>query len=198
VGFSVNGKLAPETEKPVPATVAALIVTAPVPEEDSVTDCVVAVLTLTLPNGRLDGLTLSVGTPAFNCSPKVLAALLALAVRVTACAVLTAVTVAVKLALLAPATTVTLAGTVTALLLLARLTVNPPVAAAVFRVTVQVSVPAPVIDPLLQLRALNTGTPVPLRLTRVEEPLEELLVRVREPEAAPAAVGSNCTVSVAA
>jgi hypothetical protein len=127
-----------------------------------------------------------------------LAALLALAVKVTACAVLTAVTVAVKLALLAPATTVTLAGTVTALLLLARLTVNPPVAAAVFRVTVQVSVPAPVIDPLLQLRALNTGTPVPLRLTRVEEPLEELLVRVREPEAAPAAVGSNCTVSVAA
>jgi hypothetical protein len=126
-----------------------------------------------------------------------LATLLALAVRVTASLVLTAETVAVKPAVVAPAATVTLAGTVTALLLLARLTANPPVAAAAFRVTVQLSVPDPVIDPLAQLRALNTGTPVPLRLTRVEEPLEELLVRVREPEAAPAAVGSNCTVSVA-
>ena len=176
---------------------AALIVTAAVPVEDSVTDCVVAVLTLTLPYDRLDGLTPSVGTPAFNCRAKVLATLLALAVRVTASLVLTAETVAVKPAVVTPAATVTLAGTVTALLLLARLTANPPVAAAAFRVTVQLSVPAPVIDPLLQLRALNTGTPVPLRPTRVEEPLEELLVRVREPEAAPAAVGSNCTLSVA-
>jgi hypothetical protein len=86
---------------------------------------------------------------------------------------------------------------VTALLLLARLTAKPPVGAAAFRVTVQLSVPDPVNDPLVQLSALNTGTPVPLRLTMVEVPLEELLVRVSEPEAAPAVVGSNCTVSVA-
>jgi hypothetical protein len=197
VGFRVNGKLAPETEKPVPATVAALTVTAAVPVEDRVTDWVAGEFTYTSPKPMLVASMPSVGTPAFNCRAKVLATLLALAVRVTASLVLTAETVAVKPAVVTPAATVTLAGTVTALLLLARLTANPPVAAAAFRVTVQLSVPAPVIDPLLQLRALNTGTPVPLRPTRVEEPLEELLVRVREPEAAPAAVGSNCTLSVA-
>ena len=69
--------------------------------------------------------------------------------------------------------------------LLARFTANPPLAAAAFSVTVQLSVPAPVIDPLVQLNALNTGRPVPLRLITVEVPLEELLVNVNEPEAAP-------------
>ena len=110
---------------------------------------------------------------------------------------LTEETVAAKLALVAPAATVTLAGTVTAGLLLARLTAKPPVAAAAFRVTVQLSVPAPVIAPLLQLSPVSSGTPVPLRPTTVEEPVEELLVKVSEPETAPVAVGSNCTVSVA-
>jgi hypothetical protein len=81
--------------------------------------------------------------------------------------------------------------------LLARLTAKPPVGAAAFRVTVQLSVPDPVNDPLAQLSALSTGTPVPLRLTTVEVPLEELLVRVSEPEMAPAVEGSNCTVNVA-
>jgi hypothetical protein len=101
------------------------------------------------------------------------------------------VTVAVKLPTVAPAVTVTNAGTVTAKLLLARLTANPPLAAATFSVTVQLSVPAPVIDPLLQLSPLNTGTPVPVRLIKVEVPLDELLVKVNEPESEPAAVGSN-------
>jgi hypothetical protein len=111
--------------------------------------------------------------------------------------VLTAVTVAVKVPVVAPAATVTLAGTVTAVSLLARLTTNPPVAAAAFKVTVQLSVPAPVIVPLVQLSPLSTGTPFPLRLKRVELPLAELLVRVICPVAAPAVLGSNCTVSVA-
>jgi hypothetical protein len=111
--------------------------------------------------------------------------------------VLTAETVAEKLAVVDPAATVTVAGTVTAELLLATLTVNPPLAAAAFSVTVQLSVPAPVIEPLEQLSALNIGTPLPLRAIVVDEPLEELLVRVNEPEAAPATVGSNCTVIVA-
>ena len=110
---------------------------------------------------------------------------------------LTADTVAVKLPLADPAATVTKAGTATAVLLLARFTANPPLAAATFSVTVQLSVPAPVIDPLVQLNPLNTGTPVPLRLINVEVPLDELLVSVNEPSAAPAIVGSNCTVSVA-
>jgi hypothetical protein len=44
---------------------------------------------------------------------------------------------------------------------------------------------------------VGCDTPVPLKLTTVEVPVEELLVMVSEPEAAPAVVGSNCTVSVA-
>jgi hypothetical protein len=111
--------------------------------------------------------------------------------------VLTELTVAVKFALVDPAATVTLPGTMTAALLLARLTVKPPFAAAAFKVTVQLSVPAFFIDPLVQVTPLSTGTPVPLKLTAVEVPLEELLVMVNVPLPAPADVGSNCTVNVA-
>ena len=97
----------------------------------------------------------------------------------------------------APDATVTEPGTVTAESLLARLTVNPPLAAATLSVTVQLSVPAALIDELVQLKPLNTGTPLPVRLITVDVPLDELLVKVNEPVSAPAAVGSNCTVSVA-
>ncbi len=62
--------------------------------------------------------------------------------------VVTAAAVAVNVALDAPAGTVTEAGTVTALLLLARLTVVG-FAPAADSVTVQVSVAAPVTEPLL-------------------------------------------------
>ena len=110
---------------------------------------------------------------------------------------LTEDTVAVKIPAVDPAATVTVAGTVTAELLLARLTANPPLAAATFSVTVQLSLPAPVIDPLVQLSPLNIGRPVPLRLIKVEVPYDELLVNVSWPVAAPAVAGSNCTVSVA-
>ena len=67
----------------------------------------------------------------------------------------TAVIVAVKAAVLAPEATVTDGGTVTAVLLLDRLTAWPPLGAAAFSVTVQLSVPAPVIDPLVQLSPLT-------------------------------------------
>lgn len=110
---------------------------------------------------------------------------------------LTEETEAVKLAEVAPEATVTEAGTVTAELLLARPTANPPLAAATFRVTVQLSVPAPVIDALLQLKPVNAGAPEPVRVTTVDVPVDELLVKVNDPVSAPAAVGSNCTVSVA-
>ena len=135
-------------------------------------------------------------THAPSCRAKVFETLPALAVSVTVAAVLTAVTVAEKLAVVAPAATVTEAGTVTAELLLARLTANPPVAAAAFSVTVQVSVPAPVIEPLEQVR------PGQHRHARAAQArslclVEELLVSVSVPVAAPAAYGSNCTVSVA-
>jgi hypothetical protein len=154
-------------------------------------------LTFTLPNERLDELTFSAIAAAPSCTPKVSATLPAEAVKVTACDTLTADTVAAKIALLAPLATVTWAGTVTAGLLLARLTAKPPLAAPTFSVTVQLSLPAPVIDEFTQLRPVSTGTPVPLNSTAVEDPVDELLLNVSEPEAAPAAVGSNCTLSVA-
>jgi hypothetical protein len=104
---------------------------------------------------------------------------------------------AVKLALVAPAVTVTEAGTVTELLLLATLTVKPPLPAAALSETEQASVPAPVMDEFVQVRPVSTGTPVPLRLMGAEPLVDELLTMVSVPLAAPATVGSNCTVSVA-
>jgi hypothetical protein len=109
--------------------------------------------------------------------------------------VVTDETVAVKLAVVAPEATVTEAGTLTAELLLARLTANPPLGATVFSVTVQLSVPAPAIEPLVQLSAVKVGAlaaiPVPLRLTAIVSLAEALLVIVRRPEAAPLAVGEK-------
>jgi len=55
-------------------------------------------------------------------------------------------TVALNAALVAPAGTVTDAGTETELLLLARLTTSPPARAGELRLTVQASVPDPVIE----------------------------------------------------
>ena len=106
-------------------------------------------------------------------------------------------TLAVKLALVAPAVTVTEAGTVTEALLLTRLTVKPPLPAAALSETEQASVPAPVIEAFVQVSPVRTGTPVPLRLIAAEPLVDELLAKVSIPLAAPAAVGSNCTVSVA-
>ena len=74
--------------------------------------------------------------------------------------VVIAETAAVKLALVAPAGTVMDEGTVTALLLLDRLTASPPLPAAAESVTVQASVPAPVMDPWLQDRELGATVPV--------------------------------------
>ena len=105
--------------------------------------------------------------------------------------VLTGETVAVKAAAVEPAGTFTAVGTLTALLSLAMLTANPPVPAAVFSDTVQATVPDPEMELLAQVRPLSTGTPVPFRFTTVVVPDVELLVSVRVPKAAPAAMGSN-------
>jgi hypothetical protein len=197
LGFKVNGNVAPETLNPAPLMVAALTVTADVPVELKVTVWVTGVLRDTPPKPMLVTLTPSVGTLEPSCRLTVLATLPAPAVNVTDCVVLTEVIVAVKPALVAPDGTVTEAGTVTELLLLATLTTSPPLAAAAFSVTVQLSVPAAVIAPLAQLNALSTGTPVPLKLIVFELPVDELLVKTSVPLLVPAAVGSNCTVSVA-
>lgn len=57
VGFRVSGKVAPEIEKPVPDTLAELIVTACAPFDVSVTTCVLGVLRTTLPKDTLFELT---------------------------------------------------------------------------------------------------------------------------------------------
>lgn len=69
--------------------------------------------------------------------------------------VVTADAVAVKDAVVAPAATVIEEGTVIALLLLVSATDNPGWSAATESVTVQLSVPAPVIELLAQLRLLR-------------------------------------------
>ncbi len=121
--------------------------------------------TFTLPNDKLVALTPSVGTFEPNSNANVLALLPVFAVSITAFEELTVCTVAVKLAFFTPDATVTDAGTVTAALLLVRFTVCPLLAAAVFRVTVQMSDPAPVSDPFAQVSPLTQGRPVPFRPT---------------------------------
>jgi hypothetical protein len=178
VGFKVTGNVAPDIVKPVPLSVPELMVTGAVPVEVNVTGSVDAVFTVTLPNGRLAGLTVNVGTAAFSCRAKLLETLPALAVSVTACAVVTDDTVAVNPALVALAGTTTVAGTVTAPLLLVRPTLKPPLPAAVVSVTVQGSLPDPVMDALVQESALKPAgavVPVPVRLITAVPLLDELL-----------------------
>ncbi len=158
--FSVIGKPAPVIVNPEPVSVAELIVSAAVPDEVSVTACAVALLlTVTLPNDRLVVLTVIAGDPAtggaFNCREKFADAPPPVAVSVAVRAELTADAVAWKVAVVALAATVTVAGTVTDELLLDSVTASPPVGAAPSSVTVQVSVPAPVMLALLQLRLVT-------------------------------------------
>ncbi len=80
----------------------------------------------------------------------------ALAPRVADCAVFTAVTLAMKLAEVLPAATLVAAGTVYSRVAAGQAYSQAPAVAAAFSVTVQLSVPAPVIDPLAQV---NLGQP---------------------------------------
>ncbi len=179
----VSGKVAPDIVKPLPVTVAELIVTDAVPVEARVSDCVAVVCTVTLPKLTLDALMLSVGTAGFSCSAKLSETLPAAAWSVAVCVELTEDTVAEKLALAALAGTRIEVGTTTAVLLLVRLTLRPPVDAGPVKVTAQVSAPAPLIAELVQDRPLRAGgvlevVPVPLRLTAAVGLEEELLARV--------------------
>jgi hypothetical protein len=115
--------------------------------------------------------------------------------------VVTEDTVAVNPALVAFAATVSVGGTVTAELLLDRFTASPPLGAAAVSVTVQASVPDPVMDPLLQespLRVLGAAVPVPLKPITAVAPDEELLVTVNCPFATPVEVGLKVTFRVRA
>lgn len=104
---------------------------------------------------------------------------------------------AVNSALVAPAGTATVVGTVTAALLLVRLMDNPPFGAALFSATVQLSVPAPAKDPLVQVSelgvvsALTAAVPSPLSPIIRFPPPEESLATATCPEAVPVAAGVN-------
>lgn len=196
MGFKVSGKLAPETVNPVPATLAALTVTAAVPVEVRVSVWLAAVFTFTLPNDRLEELTLSEIDAASNCTPADAEMPVAFADTVTACATFTAETVAEKLPLVAPAANVIEAGTTKAGLLLLRLTFNPPLGTAALVDTVQLSVVAPVIVVLVQLNRVSLGTPLPCNPILFKDASDELLVMSSSPVTEPVAEGSNCKVSV--
>ena len=123
------------------------------------------------------------------------------AVRVTLCDVLTAATVAVNGALFAPEGTVTDPGTAIALLLLARLTTNPVLGATAVKVTVQLSIPAPLIEVLEQRRpeseAVPEFDPFPCSLIVLDDfdvVLEVLMVvRLTVPVESTAVLGSYWT-----
>lgn len=192
---NVRGSVSPEIEKPLPLMVAAVTIRGRAPVEVTVIVWVAGVFRLTSPKAMLVESTLIAESAAFNCKEKVLEMVPALEDSVAVWAVLTDATVAAKLVLAEPAGTVMEAGTVTAELLLESATVNPPLGAGALRAMVQVSLPDPVMDELAQERAVSTGTPVPLKAIDVEEPVDELLTSVNRPLAAPARVGSNCTVN---
>jgi hypothetical protein len=151
------GKAIPGILKPLPVTMTELTDTAAFPDETTSSDCVAGVLIGTLPNATLDALTPSEISCTANCKRNVSDTLPALAVRVTVCTEPTGETVAAKLAVVDPVGTVTEFGTVTAELLLERLTAKPLPDAAALKVTEQLSLAAPVIDPKVHVRPLNTG-----------------------------------------
>jgi hypothetical protein len=188
----------PDIVNPAPVRVAVLMVTGLEPEEVRTRGCVAGSFNPTLPKAMLLALTLSVGpaAPTFNCRAKLSEMPPALAVNVTACALVTDETVAVNAALVALAATVTVAGTLTAALLLDRLTLSPPLGAAASSVTLHASLPDPVMDALLHESALSSAVvavaPVPLKLTTtVGLPQLSLLVMLNCPEAAPVVAGSK-------
>lgn len=70
------------------------------------------------------------------------------------------------------------AGRVTAELLVDKVTIWPPAGAGPVSIIVQASVPAPVMEALVQESALTSGRPTPVKLTARAGLTEELLVRV--------------------
>ena len=79
--LKVSGKVAPETEKPVPVIVAALTVTGVVPVEVRVTDWVAGELMTTLPKVTLVALMVSAALLGPSCKAKPAETPPALAVR---------------------------------------------------------------------------------------------------------------------
>lgn len=196
LGLSVSGNVAPETLNPVPDTAAEFTVTAAVPFEESVTDCVAGVPKGTLPKATLVAFTDRLAPTAvpdeLSVRAKVSLAPFAVAVMVAEAVELTAATVAVKPMLLALAGTSTDAGTFTAALLLLRSTRIPSLGAADASATVQASELFPVIDALLHDKLLSAGTdcaPDPINEIVRDGVATVLLETTTWPEALPSSVG---------
>lgn len=171
--------------------------TAALPVDFNVTALVAIVFSTTRPKETLVVLRLRVGVDGPSCRLKVFETPPEVAVKVAVWAELTVATVAVNPMLDESASTVTTAGTVTAALLLERFTLTPSLATFEVSDTVQASVPAPVIDPLLQESAFSVGvpcaTPVPLRPISAVALTDESLTIINWPATAPVLAGSNCT-----
>jgi hypothetical protein len=125
------------------------------------------------PQDRAERVGVAVGDEVdaspFNLIEVVLATEPCFAVRVTVCVEVTEAMLAEKFTLVAPEGMVVEAGTPIELLLLERSTTKPLLGALLLIITVQLSVPAPVIDPLAQLNPARDGEPPePLPCSRIE------------------------------
>jgi hypothetical protein len=158
-GFRVIGKLLPGSENPVPVTDTPLMVTAAVPEEVTVTVLVVAVFSGSVPNATLVALSFIAGVPdGFSCNVYVSDTLSDIAVRVTVCAAVTPDTFAVNAPLCSFADMYKSAGTFTAVLLLVSVTFRLLFVLRLI-VTVQVSVPDPLNELVLQDNPVSCAAP---------------------------------------
>ena len=210
-GFKVTGNVAPDTVKTVPLVVAELMVTGAVPVEVNVTGCVDAVFTVTSPNVRLAALSVNCGlTTAVPVPLRLTTAVLLVdeslwIVSWPDAAPVTAGSNCTFSVTDWPGFKVT--GNVPPDI------VKPvPVSADELMVTgavpVEVSVTGcvdgvfTVTLPNTRLTALSVNcglvaaVPVPLRLTTAVLLVDESLWIVNWSDAAPVAVGSNCTFSV--
>jgi hypothetical protein len=209
-GFSVSGKLPPTVVKPAPVIEAALIVTADVPDDVSVTDSFVEVFTVTLPKLRLVALTVNCGFAATPVPLKATVAVLPLVelLLIVSCPVAAPAAVGRNCSC---SVTDWLGLSVTGKLPATMLKPVPAIEAE-FTVTAEVpddvSVTEPVAEeftvtlPKLRVEALSVNcglaaaVPVPVRATVAVLPLAELLLMVSLPVAAPAAVGRNFSCKV--
>jgi hypothetical protein len=204
--LSVIGKLPPTVVKPAPVIEAALRVTGDVPDEVSVTDRVVEVLTVTLPKLRLVVLTVSCAFAAIPVPLNATTAVLPLVELLLMVSCPAAAPVAVGRNCTCRVTD-WLGLSVTGKLPATKEKADPAIEAE-FTVTAEVPEELSVSEPfaeeftvtLPKLRveelSVNIGLaaaiPVPVRATATVLPLAELLLTLSCPEAAPATVGRNC------
>jgi hypothetical protein len=215
VGFNVAGKLPPTIANPPPDITAEFTVTGEVPVDVSVSDCVVAVFTVTLPKLRPAVLTDRMGDGA--AVPVPLSETAAVLPFVELLLIVSWPVVAPVLVGLNCTCSVTVCDGFNVNGKVPPTTANPePAIVAEFTVTgavpVDIRVTGIVVGEFtvtlpkfkLVVLTVNDGfasgvaaMPVPLSGTTVELPLAELLVIVSWPFAAPLAAGLNCTCNVA-